>query len=375
MEQAQWTVNGRFLSQPVTGVQRYAEEIVRALDEVLSERQQQGANVSAELIHPPASRNLSGLKSIRCRQAGPGGGHLWEQTVLPLHVKGCLLSLCNTGPAAVKNQIICIHDLNTRLFLQSYSLPFRALYRGLMPVLGRRARKIVTVSDYSAAQLETFGIAPAAKISVIPNGHEHVDRWKPSSSPAVLRASGANTVVMIGSPAPHKNIALMLRLAGRLKEAGLRLAIAGAFNTKIFQGNPSLQDCTNNGDGIIWLGRISDGELAALLQSSLCLAFPSYEEGFGLPALEAMALGCPVAASDRASIPEVCGPGAVYASPDDEQNWLKNILTLRNNPAFREELIRKGKAQANKFSWSKSAEMYLDLLTKLSETGSTRRLQ
>jgi glycosyltransferase involved in cell wall biosynthesis len=101
------------------------------------------------------------------------------------------------------------------------------------------------------------------------------------------------------------------------------------------------------------------------LKDSLCLVFPSYEEGFGLPALEAMALGCPVLASDRASIPEVCGGAALYASPHDDQAWLENIMRLRTDARLRGGLVGKGKARAKAFSWRQSAQLYIKLMAEL----------
>lgn len=370
MQPAQWFINGRFLSQPATGVQRYAEEIVRALDEVLAEQDGPRARLKAELLCPPGSRELPGLKTISCRWVGHGTGHVWEQTSLPLFVKGGLISLGNTGPLALSKQILCIHDVNPRLFPQSYSKAFRILYRALLPALGRSAAAVATVSRYSASQLQHFGIAPASKIRVMPNGSEHIRRWKPRHSNITRDAAGPGTVVLIGSPAPHKNMALMLRLAGQFHSLGLRLAIAGALDTKVFKNGAAGKIAPEavlpeTAGSVIWLGRVSDDELAALLRDSLCLAFPSYVEGFGLPALEAMVVGCPVIASDRASIPEVCGSAALYASPGDEAGWLGHILRLQADPVLRRELSGMGQAQAKKFSWRKSAQLYLGLMNEL----------
>jgi glycosyltransferase involved in cell wall biosynthesis len=371
MRLAQWSINGRFLSQPATGVQRYAEEIVRALDQLLAEQNGEGERLKLELLCPPGSRELRGLKSISCMCVGHGGGHLWEQGILPQYVKGGLLSLGNTGPLAISRQIVCIHDVNPRLFPRSYSKPFRLFYYALLPAIGRRVAAIATVSHYSASQLQYFGIAPASKITVIPNGHEHIERWEPNHSQATREASGLNTIVLIGSPAPHKNIALMLRLAGGLGRQGLKLAIAGALDTKVFKiegretANLSAASPPNPGEGVIWLGRVSDAELAALLKDSLCLVFPSYVEGFGLPVLEAMALGCPVIVSDRASIPEICGRAALYASPDDDHGWLENIMRLQTDACLRRDLAEKGQARAKSFSWRQSAQLYIRLINQL----------
>ena len=217
------------------------------------------------------------------REVGPGTGHLWEQLTLPAHFKGGLLSLGNTGPLSVSKQIVCIHDANTRLFPQSYSKRFLVLYGLLLPALGRRAAKIGTVSAFSKSQLEAFGIASRNKIAVIPNGHEHADRWLPEHTEMTQRAAGPDTVVMMGSPAPHKNMALALSLADEFKRFDLKLAIAGAVDRNMFgcYGTSSRSSSTANAlDNVIWLGRVSNNAMTALLKDSLCLIFPSFTEGF-----------------------------------------------------------------------------------------------
>src|SRR5690606_4835857 len=147
---AQWTVNGRFLSQPVTGVQRYAREILTSLDAQLTEDAMLRDRLKIELLLPPDAREQPALQSIGVRQVGPLTGHAWEQLVLPLHAGGGLISLCNTGPVLKSRQIVCIHDLNTRTFPESYSRTFRLVYRVLTPLLLRRATQVATVSNFSA---------------------------------------------------------------------------------------------------------------------------------------------------------------------------------------------------------------------------------
>ena len=95
------------------------------------------------------------------------------------------------------------------------------------------------------------------------------------------------------------------------------------------------------------------------------LPSPPTLRGSACPALEAMVVGCPVIASDRASIPEVCGSAALYASPGDEAGWLGHILRLQADPVLRRELSGMGQAQAKKFSWRKSAQLYLGLMNEL----------
>lgn len=360
MSASVWSINGRFLSQTLSGVQRYAWEIVNAFDALAVEGHPLTREISLEIVAPRGVQRPN-FQTISIRQVGRLGGHAWEQAVLPFHIKDGLLSLCNTGPLAVRRQVVCIHDLNTRIFPKSYSVPFRVLYRTLIPALGGTAKRITTVSHYSAAEIARYHVAPLAKIDVMYNGHEHALRWSPQHSPATQAAAGPDTILVIGSPAPHKNVGLLLRMADQLAAIGLRVAVAGASDPRVFGTTESLPEASN----ITWLGRVTDNELAALYQDSLCLAFPSFVEGFGIPAVEAMAWGCPVVSSDRTALPETCGDAALYASPDDGAMWLEQFKTLKQDNALRARLIEKGKQQAAKFSWRRSAKQYLEVLAAL----------
>jgi glycosyltransferase involved in cell wall biosynthesis len=356
-----WSINGRFLTQPLSGVQRYAEEIVKALDALIVEGHPHARDLSVELLVPPGLARPLPLQAISVRRVGRTGGHSWEQLALPIAPRGGLLSLGNAGPVAARKHIVCIHDVNTRLAPASYSAQFRTLYRILLPALGRSAARVATVSHFSADQIAGFGIARKAKMAVIPNGHEHALAWTPQHSMVTEKASGPNTIFVIGSPAPHKNVSMLLNMADQLAAAGLQLAIAGKADPHVFASGAPRFDAPN----VHWLGAITDGELAALLGDCLCLAFPSFTEGFGLPALEAMARGCPVVSSDRASLPEVCGEAALYAAPTEPAAWLAHFKRLKADADLRAGLIAKGFVQARRFRWNKSAALYLLLMARL----------
>lgn len=359
-----WSINGRFLTQPATGVQRYAREIVCALDHFLGSGHSLTQGLDVELIVPRGASDLPQLQAIRLRTVRLPGGHAWEQAVLPIIARGGLISLCNTGPLALTKHIVCMHDANTRLFPSSYALPFRLFYRVLQPAIGRTASEVVTVSRFSARELVRNGITAKQTLRVIPNGHEHVLRWRPQHTPGTRAVAGPNTIVVLGSPAPHKNIGLILGLAPRLAAAGLQIAVAGMRDKRVFKGDGTEAQRGN----VIWLGRLSDNALAALLQNSLCLAFPSFTEGFGLPPLEAMSLGCPVVASDCASLPEICGDAALYAPPTDPELWFSRFLQLHQDNSLRADLITRGHVRARQYSWRTSALHYLELMAKADET-------
>ena len=220
----EWTINGRFLTQKTTGVQRYGREIVRAIDELIGERHPLARMLDLEILIPSSYRgDLPEFQHIGARAIGRFGGHLWEQTTLAWHARGGILSLCNTWPVSRRKQIVCIHDLNPALFPQSYSFPFRAVYAVLLPTLGRTVALIKTVSEFSARLLVEHRIARGPTPSVIPDGHEHIFRWSPGIAPQADDAAGPNTIVVLGGLALHKNT---IQYRVRQAEESLRHQVA-----------------------------------------------------------------------------------------------------------------------------------------------------
>lgn len=354
-----WCINGRFLSQSVTGVQRYGRQVLQSLDALMAEGHPLVRNLDLNLIVPHDADDIPALPAIETRVHGKRSGYVWEQFELPSAVgKSGLLNFCSTGPLAIRKQVVCVHDVNTRLVPQNYSWQFRTVYRLLMPALGRRAEAITTVSEYSAGLLHRYKVSAPAKTHVIGNGHEHARRWLPMHSDKTRAAAGANTILVFGTASPNKNVKLLVGMAHQLAENGFRLAISGAANSRVFQSQ-GLAAAAN----VTYLGRLSDNEIAALLQDCLCLAFPSFQEGFGLPPLEAMALGCPVIVSDTSCLPEICGDAALYASPYVAGQWLGAFIQLRDRN-LRDSLIQRGKERAKRYSWRASAVRYLELMAK-----------
>src|ERR1700746_651854 len=122
-----WTINGRFLTQPLSGVQRYAREIVYALDDLIREGSPLARNLDLQLVFPSSAKDVPTLRKIRLQPAGRIAGHLWDQFGLPTRSRGGLLSLGNTGPLTATRHIVCVHDANTRAFPTSYTPAFRLL--------------------------------------------------------------------------------------------------------------------------------------------------------------------------------------------------------------------------------------------------------
>jgi glycosyltransferase involved in cell wall biosynthesis len=354
-----WTINGRFLSQSVTGVQRYAREILAALDDLLSHDSDLASRLTLRLALPPGVRSEPSVSSIDIYRTQFGSGHYWDQLVLPLHAKSGVLSLGNFGPAFARNHITCIHDANVFVQPESYSRSFRLAYRTLLPLIGRRAKRVGTVSQYSADMLIKHSICRPEQIFIAPNGHEHALRWdairaKPLISPK------RPYILVLGSRAKHKNIEIILGQAKALDEAGISIVVAGgAFS--IFSASAPDQSHPN----IYQRGYVSDDELAALYEDALCLVFPSRTEGFGLPPLEAMTRGCPVVCSNIPSLVEVGGDAALYLEPDEGYQWRDTIIGLSGNEGLRAQMSERGRRRAQLFSWSRSAQIYVEEIQRL----------
>jgi glycosyltransferase involved in cell wall biosynthesis len=358
-----WTINGDFTTLRPTGVARYAREVTLALDALISEGHPLGSDLEIDLVIPrPLSEPLR-LDAISIRIVPelnrPRLPQFWVQAQLPWHVPAGLLSFCNLAPVALRRQIVCIHDIHTILMPSSYGRGFRWAHRLVLPILGRRAARITTVSKRSRDTLVDFGIAPEEKISVTYNGSDHAVRWDANRSSLDV-TSDRPYVLCLGQEQKYKNIELLLTLAPLLDRLGIDLWMAGRVQQSTIEryASPSPRN-------LRLLGRISDHDLKKAFAGALCFLFPSRMEGFGLPAIEAMAAGCPVIASTSPCIPEVCGDAALYARPDDTAAWVERIQKIRGDLGLRLRLIETGHRRANSYSWRRIGELYLELMMKV----------
>ncbi|RWC98141.1 MAG: glycosyltransferase family 1 protein [Mesorhizobium sp.] len=359
-----WTINGDFTTLRPTGVARYAREVTQALDALISERHPLCRDLEIDLVAPRPIAEPLGLDAIPVRVvpefSRPRLPQFWVQAQLPWHVPGGLLSFCNLAPVALRRQIACIHDLHTRLMPASYGRGFRWAHRLILPALGRRAARITTVSQLSRSHLVEFGIAPDENIVVTYNGSDHAKRWDAARSSLTVDRGRPYVLCLGRRDQEYKNMRLLARLAPLLDEMGLDLWMPGDVDeTTVLRYVPAMPG------NIVLLGRISDDDLKKALEGALCFLFPSRIEGFGLPAVEAMASGCPVVASTSPCLPEICGDSALYADPDNVQSWAERVRLLMLNPALREWLVAKGSTRANSYSWRWIAWKYLELMVQV----------
>lgn len=347
-------INGRFLSRRSTGVDRFAGELIGALDAMLDAARTAHLTglPDVELLLPTGCQPPP-LAYITWRSVAGSASHLWEQVSLPRAAAGkFLVNLCNTAPVVKRDQLVVIHDAATRRVPEAYGLAFRSWYRVLLPLIGRTARQVCTVSEFSRKEIAGAFSIPMHRIEVLPEGAEHLLRVAPDRS--ILDAHGLLQkpfFLCVSSIVAHKNFELVARaLQACPPHANFHVAIAGGGDARVFGATDLSED-----PRIKWLGYVSDEQLRALYERAAAFLFPSRYEGFGLPPLEAMSLGCPVICSSAASMPEVCGDAAWHIDPLDADGLRDAMLRLLCDTALAERLRAKGRERAGCWTWRRAA--------------------
>lgn len=342
-------INGRFLTQSRTGVQRYCRQVVTAIDLAL---QQRDCPVSLReyrwfLVAPPGTVCDLDLKQIQFKEVGKGGGHLWEQVHLLRHSRnGLLLSLGNSGPVLHRHQIVVVHDAAIFFAPDGFAWRYRMLHSWLGRALSRTAQ-IATVSEFSRKELARAFHMPAADILITANGADHTATISPDRSVLErLQVTPGRYFVTLGLSTANKNIALAIEAHRLLGRPGTHLVVAGEGSARV-AGSQRLK----SDSGVLITGRLSDEELAALMRCAAAFVFPSRYEGFGIPPLEAMAQGCPVLASTAPAVVEVCGGAALHFDPDDAQGLAALMKRVLDEPALAQDLRNRGKSRPGKYRW------------------------
>ena len=308
-------INGRFLTQPMTGVERYAYNMCKAMAEL-------GQPFILICPNAPiqACYDVSGMQIIHY---GKSNSHIWEQCILPFFFIGkrnyVVLSFTGLGSILIRHKIMTIHDLsfleNPKWFSRAYYL----WYKILTPMAVRTSQHILTVSAFSKQEIRRFyPFIKAQDITVIYNAtDESLFRPLPQVATPPERFALA-----VSSLDPRKNFNRLIEAFNDIQ--GCKLYIVGTRHR-----NFNHQDDSATTQNIRYLGRVTDEELVQLYNQAVCFIFPSLYEGFGLPPIEAMSCGCPVLVSDIPVLREVCGDAATYFNPldvNDIRQAIKHLL-------------------------------------------------
>lgn len=352
-------VNGNFLRQPKTGVQRYGHELLNQFDNLLIS-EPAFANLQIEVLSPPIRGFTPPWRSLSYSAFGSGHHQLWEQFELPRYLRGgALFSPSNLGPMFHANQIFTLHDASIFAMPHAYTFAFKAKYKMVLLFLSRLARGLITDSEFSRNEINTWLGVPVSKIRSIPLGGDHLRHVQADFSAWEALGLGKNEYfLLVGSRSQHKNTAIVYQTLESIGYSGKLVHIGGSFST-VFNS----QVLHTPSFGVVDPGFVTDGLLRALYANAKALIFPSLYEGFGFPPLEAMAEGCPVICSNAASLPEISGSAALTFDPRDQAALAEQINLLLSSPALADQLSQNGIQHSAQFTWEKTARQTLEHLT------------
>lgn len=340
-------INGKFMAERMQGIVRYARQIVLSLDQQLKK----GDKVW--LVVPPNAQNIPDYKHIRVIVYGIHTGIFWEQTELrrfaEYYKDSILLNLCNTSPFFAGESITTVHDIMYKVNPSHYTTLRNKISRYWHMIqysyLFRHEKLILTVSEFSKREIQRFYPCAKGKIKVIPNAWQHTAEYKQSTDwqERYPKLKAGEFFFSLATLAKNKNGRWIIETAK--KNPQYIFAMAG----KIYEREYG-SDLPQN---VILLGFISDEDACALMKNCRAFVFPSLYEGFGLPPLEALALGAQVISSNAASLPEVLGKSVHYIDPHTSGTDLDKLL---NEP------VEDAQKTLDRFSWDKSAEKLLKII-------------
>jgi len=270
-----------------------------------------------------------------------------------------LHSLASTAPLWGRfARVVTIHDLIYRLHPEAHQgLRTRGM-QVLVPLAARRARRIVAVSHSTRDDLVRHLRVPAAKIDVVPQGLGAQPHAEPAGARALRDRHGLGdrpVVLSVSAKRPHKNLARLLEALALLPAERRPALVLPGYATWHEAELRERAGALGVAGDVRFLGWVDAAELEGLYALADAFAFPSLYEGFGLPVLEAMRRGVPVACSKRSSLPEVAGDAALLFDPESPAEIASAIETLLTDRAVADRLREAGRARAARFSWAQTA--------------------
>ena len=278
-------------------------------------------------------------------------------------------------PVRAKARLVTIHDVFHLAHLSTLSLPQRGYATLAFRAAARFSEHIITVSEFSKTEIQRYLKVPDDRVSVIPNGVNHTlfhPQTDEDQQRRVRKKYGLppRWLLYVGNVKPHKNLITLIKAFTMLPESlsDRHLVIVGqreGFITGDTELGRTLHENPALAQRVHFTGFVEQADLPELYRLAELFVFPSKYEGFGLPPLEALACGCPVVVSDRASLPEICGAAADYVNPDSISELADKITAaLQRSPAARDRKIQLGLERAQKYTWASSVAQHERLIRR-----------
>lgn len=341
-------INGRFLAEYLTGIQRFSVEICNALYEI---------NPEIIVLSPNKIRSDYTLLG-KVRKFGLLPSLFWEYIELPIflffHKKPLLLNFGSPGPLFYRNRIVSIHDISYKKNPKWFTWFYGTYYKLITPLYARRAKKIITVSKFSQSEIQKWLKIPDDKFVIIHNAVSSLLSGSENSQPIVE----GKYVLTVSSLDPRKNLHTVFKAFNAAPPKGVKLILAG-------KSSPLFNFKNYDDIEIESIGYVSNEKLSNLYRNASVFIYLSYYEGFGIPPLEAMSCGCPVILSDIPVFREIYGDAALFVKPDDIFEVKNAIDLILNHEKLRKELIEKGYEKVKEFDWKKSASKLNEIILSI----------
>jgi len=289
--------------------------------------------------------------------------HLWTHFILPFKKGDILFCPANIAPLFVpknKKLVVTIHDVAFLTYPKSFSKFFQTYYRLVMPLIVKRADKIITDSKTSKKEIIKFYPKAKEKIEIIYLGCDQ-------KFVVLNNIKKKNQILYVGSMNERKNFSSIIKAFETLNNNNYTLLMVGNFlsNFIIDDETRELINAAKSNPNIKFKNGVNDDELVQIYNESKLLVFPSFYEGFGLPVLEAMACGTAVVCSDATSIPEVGGDAVVYCDPYNVEDIKDKIALVLADENLQKSMRQKGVLRAKEFTWEKSAREHMRVFDRM----------
>lgn len=343
-----YAINGRYIVRKLTGQERFASELVAELDKIVQ-------NDDFVIVVPEYAREIPAYKNISVVRYGKIKSHLWEQVSFYNYIKRNKLisiNLTTTCPF-LSPDIVCIHDaayyeISSLLSQNIYGKLSLLWHKLLIHSASKKAKLILTVSEYSKKRLSKIMNIPEDKIFILRNAWQHIERINQDESifsklPIDIRTGGF--YLALSSLAPQKNFFWIEEVAKR--NPSNQFIICGGSSSNL---DLSIDKTIRN---LHFTGYIPDEQIKALMKKCKAFIHPAIYEGFGIPPLEALACGAQIIISSTTCLPEIYGKSAHYIDP---YNYDYNLDEILNEPV---QDVHKTLA---KYNWTDEAKKLYNII-------------